>query len=774
MIYPMIQSRKQRWVQSPMCPITPLLGYIRQRGQLRDAQIEAIETYLFLKLEGEGKPLAELFAAGFFFEPPQNLERVLMTMQARTVLSSDPAAWSLYQLARTAQNGGVLLPKLEQSIRDDPDAIPFREVISRIFYNVTYPDYLFSLPMGAGKTFLIAALIYLDLYYAQQNPDDARFAHNFLVLIPSGLKSSIVPSLKTIEQFDPSWILPEPAASNLRRLLHFEMLDQPKSAKKSNRVRNPNAQKVNALISQPDPMGLIFLVNAEKVILDRLELGVQLELIEKSEDEQSRAANELRHLIGKIPRLCIHIDEVHHATDDEIKLRQVVTAWNQRDNVTCVLGYSGTPYLPGVDKVAANADVEMHFRQITNTVYYYPLTRAIQLFLKKPAIKTAEGLTPEEIIRRGVQEFYALYGDTRYADGSIAKLAIYCGSIQRLEEDIYPLVRDQLGIPEAEILKFHKGNASYKPGQGAALEFATLDAPTSQKRVILLVQVGKEGWDCRSLTGVILAQKNDSPQNMVLQTSCRCLRQVDKGKLETALIWLNGENAAILQKQLQAEQQTTIQEINAIAKTPDAVTVARHARIEYLKLPPVKFFQLRIDYGAQLHAAAPEPAAHLRDLAQRLDNYRHAALVQSGALTGESATYLMLDDTHIVAELAGERTRFDLWLAQIARESLGGVTYADLKAHAATLQTIFAAVTVARSGARFANDLYDHDRLRSAIRTAFYARRTLATNEQVIQQHAQLLVADALTPALPKHLYPPAADVQAILLGTARASTASS
>lgn len=63
------------------------------------------------------------------------------------------------------------------------------------------------------------------------------------------------------------------------------------------------------------------------------------------------------------------------------------------------------------------------------------------------------------------------------------------------------------------------------------------------------------------------------------------------------------------------------------------------------------------------------------------------------------------------------------------------------------------------------NDLYDHDRLRSAIRTAFYARRTLATNEQVIQQHAQLLVADALTPALPKHLYPPAADVQAILLG---------
>ncbi len=35
---------------------------------------------------------------------------------------------------------------------------------------------------------------------------------------------------------------------------------------------------------------------------------------------------------------------------------------------------------------------------------------------------------------------------------------------------------------------------------------------------------------------------------MVLQTSCRCLRQVDKAKVggrpeETALIWLNKDNA---------------------------------------------------------------------------------------------------------------------------------------------------------------------------------------------------------------------------------------
>ena len=86
-------------------------------------------------------------------------------------------------------------------------------------------------------------------------------------------------------------------------------------------------------------------VNAEKVILDRLELTKQHELIEKTEDEKDAQANELRNFIGKIPNLQILIDEVHHATDSDIKLRQVVNKWNKRGNVNSVLGFSGTPYL---------------------------------------------------------------------------------------------------------------------------------------------------------------------------------------------------------------------------------------------------------------------------------------------------------------------------------------------------------------------------------------------------------------------------------------------
>ena len=97
------------------------------------------------------------------------------------------------------------------------DEVEYEKIIKSIFYNVSYTDYLLSLPMGAGKTYLMAAFIYIDLYFASNESENKNFAHNFLILIPSGLKTSIGPSLRTIENFDPSWVLAEPAASNLKK-----------------------------------------------------------------------------------------------------------------------------------------------------------------------------------------------------------------------------------------------------------------------------------------------------------------------------------------------------------------------------------------------------------------------------------------------------------------------------------------------------------------------------------------------------------------------------
>ena len=101
------------------------------------------------------------------------------------------------------------------------DGIEYAHFFRKAFYGVSYTDYLFSLPMGAGKTYRMAAFIYLDLYFAGNEPSNPAFAHKFIILAPSGLKSSVIPSLKTIQRFDPSWVIPEPAASSLKCQISF-------------------------------------------------------------------------------------------------------------------------------------------------------------------------------------------------------------------------------------------------------------------------------------------------------------------------------------------------------------------------------------------------------------------------------------------------------------------------------------------------------------------------------------------------------------------------
>lgn len=41
----------------------------------------------------------------------------------------------------------------------------------------------------------MAVFIYLDLYFAWNEPLNLSFAHNFIIFVPSWLKSSVVPSL---------------------------------------------------------------------------------------------------------------------------------------------------------------------------------------------------------------------------------------------------------------------------------------------------------------------------------------------------------------------------------------------------------------------------------------------------------------------------------------------------------------------------------------------------------------------------------------------------
>ena len=738
MFYKLIEKKRDEWLASNECTIKEELQYIGQRGMMRDAQLEAIKTYLFLKIACKNQPLWRLFVDGVFNDT--NIGQVELTETAREIFSTNKAAVALFQYSRLQdKKGKQLAPELEQYIKQHAGEIDYEATFQKIFYGVTYTDYLFSLPMGAGKTYLMAAFMYLDLYFAQNEPDNPAFAHNFMVMAPSGLKSSIVPSLKHIKEFDPSWIIPEPSATELRRLIKFEILDEQKTANKSNRIKNPNAQKINNHQPLTDLMGLVAITNAEKVILDHYEESLMPLFISQQDLYKVYRANELREIIGSIPHLAVYIDEVHHAADGEIKLRQVVNKWTEKHTFNSVLGFSGTPYLDSAEPLKLSDALTIKNTDLANVVYYYPLVEGIGNFLKNPDVKFEDNDT-QTIVANGVCEFLDKYRDTVYSNGTCAKLAIYCGQIETLEESIYPLVSEIVSSygmnPTDAILPYHGGNKQYPQHEGSETAFASLDTSISKYRIVLLVQIGKEGWDCKSLTGVILPQKGVCPTNMVLQTSCRCLRQVTKNRQETALIWLNKFNAEKLNRQLQQQQNITLKEFGSKLNSAPKL-IDRFSRVDHLQVPAIDFYQLKVSYETLIIDDANAPAGRLRS---------KDILV----LADISLIYQQDMEGNLIASVERENkneihTSFRWWLCQIAKESFGMLKVADLMKCEPELQSIFTQITTEKNGALIENQKYDHQRIRSLIRQSFAPLRDFSTKEEILPEQASLLQIERLT-----------------------------
>ncbi len=726
---------------------------------MRDAQIEAVKTYLFLKIACGNRPLWELFVDGVFNDT--NIGQVELTETAREIFKTNKAAVALFQYSRLMdKNGNQLAPELESYIKRHADEIDYADVFRMIFYGVDYTDYLFSLPMGAGKTYLMAAFIYLDLYFAQNEPNNPTFAHNFMIFAPSGLKSSIIPSLKHIKEFDPSWIIPEPTATQLKRLIKFEILDEQKTANKSNRIKNPNAQKINNHQPLDDLMGLVAITNAEKVILDRVDKNENAAIFSDDEIYKIKLANELRSIIGKLPNLAIFIDEVHHAADGEIKLRQVVNEWTKQHTFNSVLGFSGTPYLDKAEDVVLGETFHIRNTDLSNVVYYYPLISGIGNFLKVPDVKFADGDT-EMIVQNGVKEFLDKYKDTVYPNHTCAKLAIYCGQIETLEEQIYPLVAEivsSYGLePTKAILKYHGGNKVYSQSEGSETEFASLDTSISQVKIVLLVQIGKEGWDCKSLTGVILPQKGVCPTNMVLQTSCRCLRQVQKNNNESALIWLNKFNADTLNKQLKQQQNITLQEFNSKKNQPIRL-VERYSRIDKMKVPPIDFYQLKVSYQTLIVEGDFDISMRLQD--EALLRKSAMSLIHQQDMEGRIIGLSEEEQEDNV------RISFKHWLQLIVKEGFNTLSVSDLKKYAKELNAVFNRIVVEKDGEYYFNHRYNQLQIRSLIRQAFLPKRTFDTKEEVIPTKANLLRIESLispVEATDDRYYPSDEEVKSIL-----------
>ena len=767
MFYKLIKKKSDKWYDSEECTVNDLIEYMINKGELRDAQIEAIKVYLYLKIKCNNRKLFDLVNEGYFYDKDILSKIELNDKQRKTFENNNIALTLLSYIDSVNKNDKSEKKELENlldSIKENCSTIDFENELLNILDD-KYPEYVYSLPMGAGKTYLMACFIYLDLYFALLEPQNNSFAHNFVVIAPSGLKSSIIPSLKTMENFDPTFVLPEENAKKIKEILHYEILDQNKSKSKSNIIDNPNVQKIISNGRIEDNFGLVLIINAEKLILNSNELLPTEELLLKlnsSEDEYEKKkakeeyerGNELRNIISKIPQKAVFVDEIHHVKSNEIKARQVINYWAEKGNVNSVHGFSGTPYVN-----EQNTFCQVKTNEIPQIAYYYPLANGIGNFLKKPEIVVKESKNKNgeqskekrrvDTIKYGIKQFFDKYGNKVYKNGTAAKLAIYSSNIENLNTETYPIVVKELkkyGLSNDNILRFYgeSSNENYKLEKDAEYKFLTLDRPENIIRVILLCQIGKEGWDCKSLTGIILAQENKGKSKIsILQTSCRALRKVDKNYEETALIVLNNDNAETLKKELDKEQHIDIDTFQNGSGSKNKLQF--YDRTNILNLPTIKYIDLKIETSIEIdeEVNTEEKIKELcsctfesNDVIKEYNSFDNLGNHNESGIN--KATSIKDNNLPIT---------YEEFLNDLVRESFNTINHDELLIYDSYLKDIFNKITYEKpdiKSFRYANEMIDIDEVKRRIRMAFSNKYKYSQTEERIPKEARLLHIETL------------------------------
>lgn len=542
-IFNLLYDKASRWIENEINIKGSLVGNLvklmQKKGKMRDAQIQAIIIYLWLKEVGKNKKLSQLIKDGELFDSNASLY-----YPGDSNFIDQPVKRFINRYLEDSK-----VKNKEDYLGINADNSVYEDFIDNLFEDFDYPNYLFSLPMGSGKTYLMAAFIYLDLYMLLKTKDQDSYSKNFIILAPSSRKTAILPALRTIKKFEPEWILPENDAKRLKKLIKIEILDESPNADKLQN-QNPNLAKINRTTNGHE-IGNVFILNAEKILTKNNLSEEEINKLNIAQQTKIKRADSIKDGLAKIKSMQIFLDEAHHSysSDSETKkLRKQLDVINKYGNVKCCIGMSGTPY---VDRKVAFMNKNIKIKDIQDIVYYYPMYDAIKNFLKYPDIRK-DKRDERSLIKSALDAFFDEF-DITYENNTKSKIAFYCPSINKLNEEVLPVIYewyDNNGRDKNEILRYYTNSSKRYPlPPENYIHFLNLDNPTSKFRVILLVAVGTEGWDCKSLTSVVLPRQ-DSARNFVLQTSCRCLREVVNASKEKALIYLDDTNFEILDNEL--------------------------------------------------------------------------------------------------------------------------------------------------------------------------------------------------------------------------------
>lgn len=167
------------------------------KAYLRQPQFEALEMYIFLKEFLGNAKVEEIFQHWF-------------EKKGRFANRSE---------------GGVVNDRSGQAdIFDSITQEQYKAVFALMRKNSrVYPNYIFALTMGTGKTILMATCIFYEFLLGNKFEKDERFCHNALVFAPD---KTVLYSLKEIESFDMTLVVPPEYVNFLNAHLRFHYLEE--------------------------------------------------------------------------------------------------------------------------------------------------------------------------------------------------------------------------------------------------------------------------------------------------------------------------------------------------------------------------------------------------------------------------------------------------------------------------------------------------------------------------------------------------------------------
>lgn len=540
----MNEWRKQGY-PSPFPALSETLRHARGTDgfppYLREAQIRALETYWYLRAVKDTPRILDLYRDLYGDAKDDLLDGLGVSLPA-------------------FKRAGFDLDRLVDMVRTDDEFVrefgldTLREALS-----LAYPSYILALAMGTGKTVLIGAIVASEFAMALED-SDGPFIKNALVFAPG---KTIIESLRELAEVPYEHILPP--------RLHQAFLA-------SMRLVFPaDGDKHIPVI--PGSFFNIVVTNTEKIRIrketTKASLVKQLRLLSAVEKAKEEIANARLQTIASLPSLGIFSDEAHHTYGQALgkelkKVRKTVDYLHANTEVVCVVNTTGTPYFQR--------------QPLREVVVWYGLSEGIRDGILKQVSGNIEmhesgDKRSDLFVTHVVEDFFRRYGDTRLPNGSLAKLAIYFPQTADLEE-LRPVIETKLAAlghsPTVCLRNTTKSTADEKDA------FNRLNNPDSPHRVMLLVNIGTEGWNCPSLFACALARELKSSNNFVLQAASRCLRQVP-GNDAKAKIYLSLSNARILRRELENTYGESISDLR------DTYTDRKSRRIEVRKplIPPL-------------------------------------------------------------------------------------------------------------------------------------------------------------------------------------------